>query len=182
MARFSDVQVTTVVRGARALRTVAFPGRVGLEVAVRLLTDQEIDDCRMRAFASLAKSAKKNDWDVATLTDVDPDLLARIQTREILARAFYDSTTIGEEKPVPFFTSADEVGREVDAPTVELLFTLYLEHQAFVAPLKSASDEEVKSLAEALGKAPPASVLASFDRSTLVHLCTSLASALRSKT
>jgi hypothetical protein len=182
MARFADVQVTAVVRGARAPRTVAFPGREGVVVAVRLLTDQEIDDCRLRAFAALKKGAEKNGWDVATLTDVDPDLLARMQTREIIARAFIDSETTENEKPTPFFSSADEVGREVDAPTVELLFTLYLEHQSFVAPLKSASEEEVKALAEALGKAPPASVLAAFDRSTLVRLCTSLASALRSRT
>ena len=182
MARFSDVQVTAAVRGARAPCTVVFPGREGVVVAVRLLTDQEIDDCRLRAFAALKKGAEKNGWDVATLTDVDPDLLARMQTREIIARAFLDSETIENEKPTTFFTSAEEVAREVDAPTVELLFTLYLEHQAFVAPLKGMNEEEVKGFAEALGKGQPASVLAAFDRNTLVRLCTSLASALRSKT
>lgn len=182
MARFSDVQVTAIVRGARKLRVVAFPGREGVDVAVRLLTDQAIDDCRLRAFTSLKKVADKNSWDVALLTDVDPDMLARIQTREIIAAAFFDSTTIDAEKPIPFFTSADEIAREVDAPTTEMLFQLYLEHQTFVAPLKSLGKEEVIAFAEELGKAPPSSLLAAYDRNTLVRLCTSLASALRSKT
>lgn len=181
--RFGDTQVAAIVRGARAFRTIDFPGRAGVQVAVRLLTDGEIDDCRLRAFGSLQKAAKAQDWDVALLTDVDPDLVARMQTREIVARAFYDADTTSADKPLPFWASAAELARECDAPTVERLFAAYLEHQQFAAPYRTLTDGEVTELVASLGKGPGAQVtLAALDRSTLASLCTSLASALRSRT
>lgn len=181
--RFSDQQVAAIVRGARALRVIDLPGREGVQVAVRLLTDGEIDDCRLRAFGALQKAAKAQEWDVALLTDVDPDLVARMQTREIVARAFYDAETISNEKPTPFWSGAAELARECDAPTVERLFQAYLEHQQFVAPYRHLTDAEVKELVATLGKEQGAlATLAEFDRSTLARLCTSLAFALRSTT
>lgn len=181
--RFADQQVAAIVRGARAFRVVDFPGREGVRLAVRLLTDGEIDDCRLRAFGALQKAAKAQDWDVALLTDVDPDLVARMQTREIVARAFYDADTISAEKPLPFWSGASELARECDAPTVERLFEAYLEHQQHAAPYRHLSEAEVQELVAALGKGQGApAILAGFDRSTLARLCTSMASALRSRT
>lgn len=178
--RFADHQVAAIIRGARTLRVIDFPGRDGVSVAVRLLADSEVDDCRLRAFGALQKAAAAQGWDVAAITDVDPDLVARMQTREIVAKAFYDPDTIEAERPVPFFSSVAELARECDAPTVERLFQAYLEHQQFVSPLRTMSEEEVKELVAALGKEPAARVtLAGLDASTLSRLCISLASALR---
>lgn len=181
--RFADAAVAAAIRGARAFATYPFPGREGVEVAVRLLTDAEVDGCRLRAFGTLQTMAKAQGWDAALITDVDPDLADRLKVREVVAAAMYDPATTGSEAPVRFFSSAAEVAKECDATTVERLMSLYVEHQDSAAPLRSMTDAEVQEFVEALGNGQRATAsLAVLERNTLSRLLTSMACALRSRT
>lgn len=184
MAKFTDAQVAAIVRGPRAFRTVAFPGTEGPEevkLAVRVLTDAEVDACRVQAQVQLRGQAQQRGWEPVSMTDIDPQHFDRLVQRQIVWRAYYDVATIASPKPEQFFPTFDDVAG-VDAGTVQKLFMLYDEHRAFVAPLRTASEEEVKALVEGLGKGLGSSVLLDdFERSTLVRLCISMASALRSK-
>lgn len=185
MPKFTDTQVNAIIRGPRAFRPVVFPGTEGdneVKVAVRVLSDSEIDACRVQAQQLLRTNATQRGWDPVTVTDIDPEHFERLVQRQIVWWAYYDVETIGKDKPERFFPTYDDVAA-LDTTSVQLLFALYTEHQSFVAPLRTASGEEVKDLIEALGKGhgSPA-LLGGFERSTLVRLCISMASALRSRT
>lgn len=185
MPKYTDAQVNAIIRGPRGLRPVVFPGTEGereVKVAVRVLTDAEMDGCRVQAQHIVRTTATQRGWDPIAANDLDPEHFERMVHRQIVWWAFYDVETIGKEKPERFFPTYDDVA-SLDTTSVQRLLALYLEHQHFVAPLHMASGEEVKELVEALGKGQGSPVLLDgFERSTLVRLCTSMASALRSKT
>lgn len=184
MAKITDAQVMSVLQGVRSLRPVVYPGTEGgteVKVAVRVLSDEEIDLCRDQAQAMLRTKAAQRGWDPVAVTDIDPDSFERLVQRQIVWRAFYDVDTVAKDRPEQFFPTYVDVAQR-PAAEVQRLFQLYLEHQAFVAPLRSADEEQVKEIVDALGKGlgSPA-VLDGFERSTLVSLCISMARALRSK-
>jgi hypothetical protein len=183
VGKFTDPQIAAILRGTREFRSYAYPGTEGetaVRVAVRVLSDSEIDLARLQAQIDLREIAKARGWDPVSMTDLDPDHFERIVERQIVWRAFYDAATISREKPELFFPTAKDVA-EQGAPMVKRLFALYLEHQAFVAPLRTASEEEVRELGEALGKGHGSPVLLdALERSTLIRLLLSTASALRS--
>lgn len=175
--RFADERVAAIIRGTRALRLIDFPGREGVQVAVRLLSGSEVDDACIAAAGALRTQMMGRD--LVLFTDVAPKLLDQAQRREMIARAFYDASTADAERPVQFFADATVVGRECDAPTIERLFAAYLEHQRSVAAPTSLSDGEVDDAvgAVALGEALPHDVTA-LDDDTLRRLCVAMSSAL----
>lgn len=185
MPKFSDEQVRAVIRGTATFRTIPFPLADGkpdetVRVAVRCLSEAELDGCRVEAQRRVRELGKLRGWDVRELCDVDPDLLQRFVERSILARAFFDADTIGTDKPQPFFSSESEV-EQLGSIQATTLMRAYLEHQEWTNPFRSLTPDAAKELAETLGKAPkPEALLELYERDTLRSLCISLASALRS--
>lgn len=183
MAGFTDERVNAILRGPRAFRVVTFPGTEGdgaVPIAVRLLTDREVDLARVQAQADLRALSATRQWDPVTWADIDPEHFDRLVSRQVVWAAYYDPATIAQPTPARFFPTPTDVG-SLDATTVERLMRLYLEHQEFVAPLRKADEKEVTAILDALGKGLGSSALLdAFERSTLVRLCLSLASLLRS--
>lgn len=183
--KFTDKQLQTIIRGARAFRVIAFPGappESGATVAVRLLTEAELDGCRLEGQAKLRAFCEGRKWDPTTAVDIDPSLVTRWQERQVVWAAFYDAATVESERPERFFPTVRDV-EELDATTLTRLHEAYALHQEEAAPLRKMDDKEIEELVVALGNASSASAeLHRFERSTLARLCISLASALRSKT
>jgi hypothetical protein len=178
MSSFNDERVRAIVLGARAFRTIPFPAQAnadnGIEVAVRCLSESELDACRIEAQRELRDRAKTRAWDPASTADVDPDLLTRLIERQVVWRAFYDTATIGSETPSPFFPTPRDV-ETLDSTTTTNLMHAYLEHQEWINPRAGLSDEEVDSLVDALGKAQSVPVLlARYERGTLLRFVTSM--------
>jgi hypothetical protein len=168
MATFADARVQEMLRGRKAVRVYSMPFAHEIEVGVRVLSDQEIDDCRLEAQRYVEKRGAK--------MDIDPDFLERETRRQIIWRAFVDAA----DRESAFFAS-DAAVRELDAEMVRSLFDLYSEHQVFVSPFRHLDAAGVKELAEALGKEHDArAYLADCGSDTLRSLCLTLASAVRS--
>ncbi len=183
--KFTDQQLQEIVRGARAFRTIPYPGappESAIMVAVRNLTEAELDACRLEAMAKLRAFCETRKWDPTTVVDMDPSLLLRYQDREIVLWAFYDPDTTARERPERFFPTIRDV-EMLDATTLARLRLSYDEHSEWVSPMRRMETKEVEELVTSLGNASSASAeLSRFERSTLVRLCISLASALRSTT
>lgn len=187
MAKFTDEAVARVLRATRAYRVVEVPvptpsdERASVRVAVRLLSDLELDVCRVDAIERLSKDAKRAGLaDVSVLTDADPEHLQRVVFREIIWKAFFDADTITQSKPEAFFPSLRDV-ESLDSVLVQRFFDTYLEHQSVAAPLRSMSEEEVKAFVEALGKERSVeAALSGYERSTLLRLVLSMVARLRS--
>lgn len=166
---YSDARIREMIAGRKAPKAYEVPGLDGVRVAIQLLSDEDIDNCRIEAQRYCAR--QKVD------VDIDPDFLERETRRQIIWRSMREV----DHPERPFFASDREV-REVDAELLAMMFALYFEHQAWVSPMRALNREQVQELAEVLGKAPrdtaPA-ILAGYDSSTLRDLCISLASALR---
>lgn len=183
--KFTDQQVQAITRGVKAFRVIPYPGappESGVTIAVRILSEFSLDACRLEAQAKLRAFCEQRKWDPTTAVDIDPSLVTRWQERQIVFEAFFDPATIAGDTPERFFPVMRDL-EALDAATVTKLHDAYLLHQQEVAPLSRMTDTEVKEMVEALGNGSSASAaLAQFERSTLLRLCTSLASALRSKT
>lgn len=168
MATFDDARIAEILMGRRAVRVYPLPFAREIEVGVRLLSEQEIDEARLEA----QRYVKKVNADVS----VDGDFIERETRRQIVWRAFVDAA----DKERPFFAS-DALVRGLDAEMVTALFELYYEHQSWVSPLRNLDADGVKELADALGKASNApALLLDCDSATLRSLCISMALALRS--
>ncbi len=180
MAKFTDERVTAVLLGTRAPRVVVFPGTEGrgdgeVQIAVRLLSDTEIDHARTAAQDALVADASSRKRDPQLFVDLDPEYLERLVMRQVIVRAFVDPDTLSRDRPEPFFPTVADVAR-LDSTTLGRLFALYLEHQAWVCPHRAGSEEEVTELEELLGKGLPApALLGRFEHATLVRLLISTA-------
>lgn len=185
MAKFGDERVRAVIEGPRAFRAYPFPGDTGDEpvrVAMRVLTESELDECRMAAQSELRDRAKTRGWAPESMIDVDPELMQRATERHIIFRATYDVDTIESKDPARFFATPAEVA-SLDSVTTTALAALYLEHQEWCSPLRQMSDEEIEELTAALGKSQmPEVFLGAFAPSTLRRFALSLACRLRSET
>lgn len=185
MPTYTDERVLAVLRGKRAPRTIPFPGaplESGIVVAVRLLTEAELDHCRLNAQGKLRTYCESKKWDPTTAVDMDPAMMGRYVEREIVFLAFLDADTAADKEPKRFFPTMHDV-EALDAATLTRLREAYDEHQDWTSPLARMSDEDVRGFVDVLGNASsvPAE-LQRFERSTLVRLCISLASRLRSTT
>lgn len=172
MPTFDDPHVREMLLGRRAVRAYPMPGAPDLKVGIRALPDREIDLARIEA----QRYAKK----LGAELDLDPEFLDREIMRQILARACVDPDARQGTEPAAFFATTDDV-RALDSVTIAALFRLYQEHQDHVSPLRRLSEKEVAEFVEALKKAPDAGrALSGFEHASLVSLCISMASALRS--
>lgn len=168
MPRWDDVKLDLALVGRRAPRVVDFPGAPHVKVAIRLLTEDETDHCKRRAHAVCQESKA---FDVL-------DFYPRVLDREIIASAYLDADTIGDEKPKHFFPDQKFVA-ELDVGVVTQLAALYTEHARDADPLLYLDADGVREAREALGKELCSRVrLSGFDHDTLVTLCASLASDL----
>ena len=84
-----DERVLEILRGTRSFREVEFPGREGVTVAVRCLSEAELDGARIAAQVVVRNVAQTRGWEPSSVVDVDPDLFQRMMEREIVQRAFY---------------------------------------------------------------------------------------------
>lgn len=182
MARYAESRVREIVAGARRFRTIPFPGADGVDVALRCLTEAELDLCRAEAQRQVRARAKKMGLDPTEFHDLDPEFFHRLVQRQILAQAFYDSETVDTDSPTPFFASDSDIA-ELDSATVKSLFDAYYEHQQWVSPFAVLSEADAEELADALGKGRDVKVLlAAYERETLLSCVVSMACALRNAT
>jgi hypothetical protein len=170
MATFTDERIAAMLRGRRQVFRVPFPGSADVEVGFRILTDAELDHCRLEA----ARQAKKLGADL----DADPELLERLIERQIVWRACVDPDS-DAEKPGAFFPSASDVAT-LDSVLVRELSNAYMEVQELVSPRVTLDEAGVKELVDALGKEPGATALLTrFAPPTLIACVRSLAARLR---
>lgn len=183
--KFTDERLAAILRGRRAFRVIDFPGappEAGVKIAVRVLTEAELDSCRLQSQVKLRSFCETRKWDPTTVVDIDPGLVSRYSEREIVWSAFYDPETIDKEQPDRFFQTVRDV-ESLDATSLTRLHEAYNEHQEWAAPLHRMTEEEVQGMIEQLGNAQSAPAeLHRCERSTLVRFVISLASRLRSST
>lgn len=172
---FEDSRIRAIIEGPKRFRVIPFPGSDEIKIAVRCLTESELDGCRIEAQISIRKTCKPREWDPASYVNVDPEALDRLWQRQIIWRAFYDADTIAEgEKPKPFFPSDADVST-LDSVTLTRLMEAYTEHQQWVAPTVDLTQESMAALLEALKKTPnPEVLLSGFGLLALQNLCISL--------
>lgn len=177
MGRFSDDDVKKIILGRRVVSRVPFPlapEDSGIFVGLRSLTDREIDQARIDAQVYLEGACNRGQQPIERFVRLDPDALDREQERQMIALACVDP----DQPDKPFFDAAKQV-RDLDSVMVRRLWELYLSHQDAVNPRRTLTDEQVKELADALGKEPSASaLLADFERDTLVSLLRIMANRL----
>jgi hypothetical protein len=165
--KYSDAEVQQALNGRKAGRRYPFPGNPSIEVAVKLLTESELDDVRLRA-ADFVKTKKAN-------LIIDPEFLDIVIHRETVAAAFMDASATEEY----FFEDAAAVAT-IDAQTVRALYELYMFHHQAMDPFAFASEEEVEELVGQLGKSETdAGRLSLYDHSSLRSFVLSMARMLR---
>ena len=177
---FSEERVREILLGRRAVRTIDMPGFPGVKVGIRILYEFEIDSARVEAAKYVRDRAKEVLFDAAALLAIEPELFDRECQRQVLQRAVIDADS-DPTSPRPFFPSDLDV-RQLDSVTVRALWDAYAEHQEWVSPRYSLSDEDVEKLVDALGKeSAPGVTLAHFERDTLESCVRSMASRLRAR-
>lgn len=171
-----DDRIRALVLGpSRAYRTLAFPGRSEVRIAVRALTEREIDACRVEGQRQFLDLCRARGWDPDKAINIDPLMHSRLVERQIVWRAFFDPDTIAGPDPRPFFPSDSDVA-ELDSITTTDLVSAYAEHQEFVSPSRGLSPEEVERMIDAMGKgSEPAVVLRTIERDSLVSFALSMA-------
>lgn len=178
MARFSDENIRAIVLGPkRSIRRLQFPSRPEITVAIRALSEGEIDQCRVEAQSEFLSLCKRREWSPERANQIDPLLVARLVDRQMIWRAYFDPDTIDREEPEKFFPSVAHVA-ELDSVTVTDLTNAYVEHQNFVSPARDLDAKEVDELITALGKGRPEVVLNTLGLSTLKLFTLSLAKRL----
>lgn len=170
MAKFSDESVAAALRGRGEVRRYLMPGSHASEiyVGVKVPSDAELDGARLRA----VDYCKKRKVDPR----FDPDFLEHAIEREIVALAFVDIETLGNDGgPESFFQDAEQVAA-LDKQMVTALHEVYLMHFHAMDPYASVSGEELKELEDALGKSSkPEEMLSFYDLRTLRALLLSMA-------
>lgn len=182
MAKFSDDRVRAILLGSRAPVVYRVPvGDAHIEVAIRVLSDADLDAARIAGQGELREWAKKRGWpDPSIVADIDPGLLARFIERQYLWRACLDPETVGNDEPARFFDSPADLQR-LDSTVVTRLGELFLEHQEWANPAIGLSTDEVEELIDALGKSEaPAVFLGAYAPSTVRRFALSLVRRLRS--
>lgn len=119
-----------------APREVTFPGDEGTRLRVRLLTERELDKCRIGA-VSYVKEHR-----VDTVVDRD-DTLERERIRQIIWNAFIATADVKGEQ-VRFFATPSDVRDTLDPTTIDRLYEIYLNHQAEIADAAVPSEETLE--------------------------------------
>ena len=166
---YSDVR--KLLKARMQTRTVKLPGS-DLDVGVRLLTEREMDQTRFASFAYLAEEAKRMGVKPAELVEVDPDLLDREKSRQLIMRAF---VAPGGGSSQPFFPSVAAIRETVDAVMVQNLMELYAEHQEVRAAVRKIDDAALESLLPGLASEGSDVLLSYFDVDTVRRITRALA-------
>ena len=170
--KVTDEQVRLALTQRLKPKRYAFPGIDGQFVAVKALTDTEMDGCRMRATEYLKRSKMANQLELA----VDPNFYNRALHREVISASFRDPESVEDF----YFPKADDVA-SLDNVTVAVLYELFCSHQDAMDPYASVSEEEVDALVAQLGKdVKLEEILNSFDADTLRRCVRSLVCKVRS--
>lgn len=147
-----------------APRPYKFPGADDVPIAIRLLSESEMDNAKLEAQRYVVK--RKVD------VNIDPEFFDREVQRQIVWRAMIDP--LGEGLKAPLFVSDADV-RELDTVTLGNLFNAYLEHQEACSTLRQLDQATANGIAEAF-RANPRGIaveLASYDHASLVKLLVS---------
>lgn len=175
--QFDDARIQQMIRGTRAVKTVPFPGLEGVQVGVRVLLDQEIDDARLGAQQYYERRCSQLGLDASRFLQGDPDALDREFQRQMLQRALVDPESPEDDRR-PFFPADTDI-RRLTSVQVQRLWEVYLDWQDAVYPRELLSKEAIDELVEALKKKDAEkAVLAHFAPDTLASLVRSLAEQL----
>ncbi len=183
MTDVSYARISKMLGGRRAVRVMQLPGidadELVVDVGVRILTEEDIDECHLEAIQYIREKAKKIGLDSTDVLDVDPDILDRERMRGIVFKAFVEPKPDDHGNHKSFFPVQRAV-RQLDTVIVKTLFDVYLDHQNYVSPLLTGNPDEIKELADALGKGLSSAVILSrYDAPTLRSLLHILAVELR---
>ncbi|GAF72263.1 unnamed protein product [marine sediment metagenome] len=176
--RFDDEQVQGILQARRVIGRSAFPGKEGLEIGVRLLSERDIDLSRFEAQMYLERQAKKVQLTLIDFVQVDPESLDREHQRQVIMHAFCDPES-PQEKPILFFDNIEQV-RSLDSVLCQQLWEIYVDWQDVVNPRLTMTGDEVDELVAALKDEQMAKlILAPLERETLQSLVRSLVAQLQ---
>lgn len=157
--------VRTLLKARMAVSIVEMP-EDGSKVGVRLLSDAEIAECNVSAFAAVAKQCATKGVDVAKFVEATPDALNRSQMHHVLKVALRDP----DDHSKTMFESLDAIA-SLDTSYINALWNVYVDHQDRLAPAKVIDDTEVPSAVAALvDNAELEFALAQMDAATLVRM------------
>jgi hypothetical protein len=133
-----------LIRTRREMEVVQLP-ESGEEIGVRLLTDAEIAQANVEAYATVAKQCRDQNVDVSRFLEADRDALSRAQIHHMALAAFRDP----KDKSKALFPSLDTV-RELDASYVTSIWNLYIDLQDRKAPAKVVHEGEIAAFIAAM--------------------------------
>ena len=180
MAKFTDPEIAKRLLAARKPETIELQLEDGapIRVAVRLLSEAEVDASRRQAQVDVRAWAKQRGYDPNSVVDLDPDMLERAVQRQVICRAFYDAETLGKDKPEPFFPSTGDL--DALAPTTtQALWEAYAEHQARVVAGRTATRARAQEVVESMLVGDIVASLAGAERSELVATVQELVAVIR---
>lgn len=182
MTDFSDERLRAMLQGRRAVRAYPLPGAgedSELQIGVRVLTGEEIDDARTEASQYTQSLAKRRKLDAAELQWIDGDPHQSEVQRQLVYRACVEpELREGKAEHEHFFPSVTAI-RQLDDSFAQMLYQLYLGHQQWVNPYLGA--ENISEILEALKKTPQKrAMLGLYDVNTLLTLAATMASQLAS--
>lgn len=180
MTTFSDVR--KLMRARQAPVKTMLPGTEGIPLCVRLLADKDVDAAKLGAFKFLQDEAKRLGVEPGVLLAVDPEIYEREKTRQILFRAFVETTEPEPGKERPLFFPSVAYLRELDTVMVQALLDLYLEHQETRTTERRLDEDAVRKLVGAVSTSEnPLALVSLLDHVTLQTLVRELAARLATK-
>lgn len=124
---------------------VDVPGQVGC----RLLTDGQITEARIAAYAHLADEAKDAGISLGGFLEADPEAYERERAIQMIARAFVEWPVEDPEEPKLAFPEPVLI-RELDSVVVQALLEAYLSVQDTKGVQRDFRDEDLDELLERL--------------------------------
>lgn len=154
-----------ILKKRREVAVVTLP-EDGTEVGLRLLSDAEIAEANVDAFAWVAKECREKSVDVSKFIEANPDGFNRAQIHYMAMRAFRDP----KDHSKPLFMSLDTV-RDLDASYINAVWNMYLDLQDQRSPAKTLHEEEISAAVAAMvDDAALEHALAQMDAATLVRM------------
>ena len=169
-----DIRLRQVLSGRRDFGKFPFPGCEQFTVSVRLLTEEEMDDCLLNAHNEVLHKVRASGNTLREYLDETPQAIDVERQRQILFKALFTAKSTQEDAK-PFFPHVDAI-RTLDTVLRMQLFEEYLDWQDACNARKRLTDEQVEELVEKVKKEPSGKVsLAQYDAHTLRTCVRSLA-------
>ncbi len=150
--------------GKRNVKVLDYPGVEGLQVALRVLSNQEIQDAILAAEQLFKERGLE-------ITDSNRDAYSDERATQVLARALREP----ENPNKPFAASAKELRGLLEKEEKDLLLQEYYDFEQAVSPrINRMTEEEFEELWSSLKKSPELS--SALNSCTLSGLITYLAS------